>query len=160
MAVSAYGVDGLAEFRRELRALGPKWPRELTKVHKAASTRVQRRARFLARSMGGVQAHAAVTIKAYATATKASVGVSPTSAHPEAFVAFWGAEKRTGWFARPRYAGLFSQHLPWVGSNWDPGRRGQGPYAINDAVADELPKVIEEYGRGIDNLMARAFPNG
>lgn len=73
-------------------------------------------------------------------------------------VAFWGAKKRTGWYAARRYAHSTRQHPSWVGNTWEAAVAGQGPYAINAALAAELQRFLGLYGQMIDDLAHRAFP--
>lgn len=156
MAAPAIEIKGLAPLRRELKAIDKKWAGELTKVNKEAAEKVAGVARWNADAMGGVRAHASSAIRSYASGTQASIGVRPGGAHPEAGAAFWGAKRRSGWNARN--LGSRPQFPPWVGANWKAGEAGQGPYAINDAVASEAPFILNEYADMIQRLAARAFP--
>lgn len=155
MAVAAVSAVGLKELRKELKALGPQWPKELSKVHRAIAKDVQGRAKSNAPGVGRQQARMAGAIKASGTATGAALTVTQSGRYPYANVAFWGKIKRTGWYAGGHGA---AQSLPWVGANWDVGVNGQGPYALNDAVADELPKTMVAYDRMLTDLLHRAFP--
>jgi hypothetical protein len=155
-------IDGLPEFRRALKAIGPDWPKELRKVHRRIAVEGVARSRAAAGAMGGQQARFAGGISARATQTKASVGVLGGGKNPGAKGAFFGAKRRTGWYARQRYldtAGA-AQFLPWVGNTWAAAVPGQGPYAINPALAAYIPQIVEEYGEMIDDLTRRAFPEG
>jgi hypothetical protein len=152
----AIEVKGLKEFRKELKAIGTEWPKAMQKGAKAISDHVAAAAQSRASGMGGVQAKAASMIKAYATPVEASVGFpSGGVAGP----AFWGAKRHTGWYAAARYRGSPRQHPVWVGTSWEPGVAGQGPYAINDAVATETPWILEQFERVVDDVTARAFPD-
>jgi hypothetical protein len=158
-ATSGANVVGLAEFRRELRKIDSAYSTELRGVHREIAKRAQRAARAEARRMGGVQAKAANAIAASATEREARIQIRPSSRTRMANVAFWGAKGRTGWAARERYARSRRQHPPWVGNTWDVAKRGEGPYAINDALAAELPNLLEDYALMIGRLMRRAFPD-
>lgn len=159
MADPAVTIRGLPEFRRALRGINKEWPKELRKVHKKIATDAQKWAQAEAAGMGGIQSAAAKAIKAKATQSRAAVGVSGGKRVPYGAVAFWGVKKRLGWFARRRYSGE-SQHLPkWVGNTWDAAVHGQGPYAINDALADHMGDLLDDYGRMLDELTFRAFPD-
>lgn len=157
MAGPTVEVEGLRDLRRELRRLGPEWPKAMRKGFKAISDEVATRARPRASAMGGVQAKAAGKIRGYAGAAEASVG-APSGGI--AAVAFFGAKKHTGWYANPRYAGSPPQHPKWVGNSWEAGVAGQGPYAINDAVAAEVPWILAQFETVIDEVTAKAFPDG
>ena len=152
-------IVGLADFRRDLKAVGDEWPKELRKVNKAVADKARDWARGEASSLGGVHAKASPAIKSFATATQAKVGVTVGDRrYPFAAVATWGAKRRTGWYAARRYTNSPRQHPPWVGNTWDTGVAGQGPYAINSAIARHERALAEMYMDGIEELAARAFP--
>lgn len=152
-------VQGMAEFRRALRAMGPEWTRELTKVHRTVALKVAAGAQSRAASMGGVHRRAAPAIKGYANKMNARVGVSPGAKTRMANVALWGAKRHTGWYANARYSDGPAQHPAWVGNTWDVGVPGGGPYAINATVAAMTPTIIADFERMIDELARRAFPS-
>jgi hypothetical protein len=154
-------VHGLKELRAALKDLGPQWGRELSKIHRQIAKDVAARAQDRARGMGRQQRANAGAIKGSGTASAASVRVKPTSKYPAANPAFWGQIKRSGWYAA-KWAESHTgkpQSLPWVGNNWEAGVHGQGPYAVNDAVADRVPQIMDAYVEMIDDLTARAFPD-
>ena len=132
----------LADFRRDLRGIGPAWPKEVQKVNRKVAETGSALARARASGLGGVWARHAAAIKPRATAT------------------FGGSNQRSGWYANTAHAGSSGarQHPPWVGNTWQPGVAGQGPYAINDALAAYGPQLLEEWAHGIDEVTARAFP--
>lgn len=68
---------------------------------------------------------------------------------PYALGAFWGSK-------RPQFPGL-----PWVGKSWEAGVHGQGPYYINDAIADDAELIEAKLEELIDRLArtTRAFPD-
>lgn len=152
-------IRGLPEFRRELRALGPEWPRELRKANKNIAQLGAHYAQVVAHGMGGVQAKAASAIRGYANQREARIGVVPSARVPFANVAFWGAKRHTGWYERARYNDSPRQHPEWVGNTWDVAEHGVGPYAINEALAEHIDDILDEYGEAIDRLAARAFPD-
>ncbi len=154
MAVQAVSVAGLKELRRDLKALGPQWPKELSKLHKAIAKTVQVQAQSNARGMGRQQRKEAGAIKASGTQSGAALSVTQSSRYPFANPAFWGKIKRTGWYAGGTGR---AQSLPWVGSAWEVGAKGEGPYALNDAVAEKLPEIMQSYERMLDDLLHRAF---
>jgi hypothetical protein len=155
MAVQAVSVAGLKELRRDLKALGPQWGRELSKVHREIAKDVQGKAQSTARGMGRQQSREAGAIKASGTQSAAALSVVQSSRYPFANVAFWGKIKRTGWYAGGHGR---AQSLPWVGNTWQVGVKGEGPYALNEAVADRLPQIMHNYEQMLDALMHRAFP--
>lgn len=155
---SGVKVVGLREFRSDLKAIGPEWGKALADVHRQIGRRGAAVSQARARGMGGIFAEAASAIVGKGNQRDARVGVSQTKTNPMANVAFWGAKRRTGWYARQRRDGN-RQHPPWVGNTWEPAVAGQGPYAINDALAAQLPDILDQYGRMIDRLAAKAYPD-
>lgn len=152
-------VQGLTEFRRALRAMDPAFARELSKTHRGIAKRAGMASRTKAQSLGAPQRREAGAIGWSGTMTGAVVRVSQSARFPFANPTFWGRTSRTGWYAE-KWAASHSgraQGLPWVGSSWDVGVRGQGPYAINDAIADELPSIMKDYSEALDDLFGRAF---
>lgn len=156
MAEKVVEVKGLKDFRRELKVVSSDLPKELRKAQKGIADDVASRAQGRASGLGGEAAKGASLIRGYATQTQASVGFP---AGTVAGAAFWGTLRRTGWYAAARYAGSTRQHPKWVGNSWEPGVAGQGPYAINDALADFLPELDDRYLDMIEHLAAKAFPD-
>lgn len=63
---------------------------------------------------------------------------------PDAIARFFGAKRRTGWYAKGRYRHSPARQFdPWVGNQWDPGETGGRPYYIGDAVNDVVPEAID-----------------
>jgi hypothetical protein len=159
VSIDGRTVTGLKEFRKALKAIGPEWPKRLRQVHKRIGDRGAELSRGRAAGLGGVQAHAANTIKGSGTQRYARIAVGGQMGGVGR-VAFWGAKRRTGWYAAEQYQGSGQrQHPPWVGNSWDVAVAGQGPYAINAALAAYLPEAQEEYLRMIDELAREAFPD-
>lgn len=156
---AAVKVEGLKEFRRELRALdrtngNRAWSRELTKAHRDLGQMIATLSAGAAAGMGGPQAHFSGAIRGRGTQVSAKVGVLP-----RANAAFWGAKKRTGWFGAPRYGQSTGvQHPPWVGNGWTAGGPG-GPYAINETIRSNLRGIEHVYAQMIDRVTRRAFPS-
>ena len=151
-------VRGLNELRLALRRLGPEWPRALTRAHKTIAEEGAHQARMRAAGMGGVQAKAASAIKGTATERAAKISVSASGALPMANVAFWGAKRHSGWYAKPQYASGPAQHPKWVGNSWEVAVASEGPYAINPALAAYMPYLLDDFTEMIDDLMREAFP--
>lgn len=101
--------------------------------------------------MGGPWRHFAGDIKAAGGVAGARITVES-----EANAAFWGAKKRTGWNAGH---GGRPQHPAWIGNMWDAGVTGQGPYAINQALADHTDDIVDAYSAALDRIAATAFPD-
>lgn len=150
--MAAIELKGGRAFRRELKAASTdtKWNNELSKSYKRVSGFVASRSAEYARGTGGQTAHFADSVMGRARNTGAYVTVKPNAA-----TAFWGAKKRTGWNAsnpnsRP-------QHPKWIGNSWSVGVLGQGPYAINPAIAHHMPEILEEFEKAIEDVTSRAF---
>lgn len=157
MVAAAVEVRGLREFRRELRAIdktaGTKWTRELGRAHKSIGILVAGQAQGIASGMGGQQSHFASEISGRGTVTGAFVGLRGGRGS----TAFWGAKKRTGWNARN--VDSAQQHPTWVGASWRAGVAGEGPYAINDAVAQQMPQIMAQYDQAVGRVVSGAFPS-
>lgn len=152
-AGSGIKVDGLDEFRKELRraADGKTLRKEFTAEERKIAQRVAQAAR--AQASGGPQRHFASKITGKASPRKgALVGIAPV-----ANAAFWGAKKNTGWNRAAR-EGSKAQHPAWVGAAWEVGGPG-GPYAINPAIRDLSPLIPSWYGDAIDRVTRPAFPD-
>jgi hypothetical protein len=161
----AASVVGLKELRRELKKLeNPReWSKELAKVQRTVAQDVAAKAQIKASGMGGVQKHFAKAIRGRGTVLGARIAVGGRKSRnggAEANAAFWGAKKRTGFYARYRFKdSTAQQHPTWIGNSWDVAVKGQGPYAINDAIAEELPETIDKYADAVLALTRRAFPD-
>lgn len=150
-------IVGLKELQKELRAISTddaKWNRELGKANRVIARRARDDARATARSMGGPQKHFERAILGRATATEVRLQISDGNAYS----AFWGAKQdKTGWNAgnsgRPNQP-------QWVGNSWDVGVRGQGPYALNESIADNLDSYLDDMWSAVDRITAEAFPDG
>lgn len=168
-------VRGLKEFRKNLKAMGSELPKELRTINKHVADEARDMARAEANRMGSVFAKASGSIRSYATQNQASIGFNQGGI---ANVAFWGTKRRSGWYNWRRYLsnsqeGVASregwvagshgikQHPPWIGSDWDVGVEGQGPYAINDAIARGREYLDDIYLDEIGTLAhtTGAFPD-
>ncbi len=153
-------IRGIREFRRELSKIDGLWAKELRRVSKDVADQGALYSRREASALGGVHRHSQDAIRGYATANDAKVGVSAGKRFPEANVAFWGAKQRTGWYGGGQYRqSRGQQHPPWVGNNWVPARRGQGPYAINEALAKNLDRLLAMYLDMVEDMTREAFRN-
>ena len=154
-------VRGLTEFRKELKKIDEDLPKEMKAALKEAAEYVSERARTNAKLAGGVWAKAWRGITPRVAATSSGIGVNnnPPASARMAPVAFWGAKKRTGWFAAPKYAAYKSQHPAWVGNSWQGSSKSEGPYVINYTMAEEEDKVVDMFGDALDRLASKAFPD-
>jgi len=172
-------IEGLDQLRKVLaRASTPASMRtEFKDAEKKIAQRVAQASTANALSMDGVPHHFANRISGKVSRSGAAVG--PTR---KANAAFWGTKKRTGWNAysysrkkstdpvpsrvtkRPKGRGSarvigfrrgadHPNQPRWVGNRWQAGERGQGPIAINEAVADTKPLIIEWYSDEIKRVL-------
>ncbi len=123
----------------------------LRDVHREVARFAAEASRSEARGMGGLQAKAARAIRGNGNINAARLSISATARTRYASVAYWGAIRFTGWYARMTYRSTTRQHRMWVGSDWRVGVKGEGPYAINNAIAENLD-AIEDLFR--DRLQA------
>lgn len=153
------GIDtaALRALRRNVRALkpdSPEWNRKLGAAYKQAGQIIVDEARRQALSMGGVQAAMAAGIKASTSAAGVSIRVANTSRTPYALAAFYGAERRTGWYAAGRYAlSAGIQFDPWIGIRWEVGDPAEGPYAVNPAIHRRVDEAMDRWAKAISELM-------
>lgn len=150
-------VEGAAALSRALR----QFPAASKKEIRKSNLQVSRKAREWGRAAAGrgsrLESKMAGGIGAGASSKQAYLSVRNTVRSPGATVAFWGARKRTGWYAAERYQdGGRPQHPPWVGNRWQAGARNQGPYVINEMLADRLPQLQRLYWDGQVQVIRRA----
>lgn len=154
-------VEGLRGFRKALKELGPEFPKALKRAHLDVAQIAARVSQAEAGRMGGVQAKAAKAIKGRGTQSGARVGVraskSARNATAMANVAFWGAKKRTGWYAGLNSPSGKQQHPEWVGNTWDVMDPTQGPYAINRALAAHEADIFAAFDAALERLIKEAF---
>lgn len=167
---SAINIVGLNEFRADLKEVGPEWGKEVSKVNREVKNAVVKWGREDLTRLGGVHRKSARGLTGWASQKSASAGVKPGGRYPWATVGVWGALKRTGWYAAPRYArrSIMSrirrrksgtQHPAWVGADWQVGKKGEGPYGLNEAIADHVDEIAEMHRDGLLKVAARAFPD-
>lgn len=137
-------VRGLADFQRDLRSVDRRWGGELRKALKSVSEPVAESARGRASSSGGTLGKAAPSIKAQAEQRAAKISWG-SAREPWAIGAIMGAKQ-------------YPQFRPWVGSSWQIGARGQGPYAVNEAIADAEDEIVDGIGDALIELSHEAFP--
>lgn len=161
MAEPSANVVGLPEFLRELRKMDGNWDAALSLAHQKIASKGAAYSRAAARGMGGVQAKAASAIGEKHTPKRASIAVLPSRYLDEmANVAYWGAKQHSGWYRARRYANSTRQHPVWIGNSWEVAVRGQGPYAINDALASRRTELLDQYLIEISRIAHAAFPEG
>lgn len=154
MARPKVTIEGLTEFRRELRKLDDRdLRRGMTKIHRDIAILVKARAQ--AAAPGDVKR----SIGRRATQAGAFLVLKPNP--PRAFGVFFGAKRRFGWYRAGRYEhSAGKQFDAWVGNQWDPGETGAEPYYIGPAINRSIDEVINIAADGIEDLARRAFPDG
>jgi hypothetical protein len=153
-------VQGAKKFRKDLRAVDEKANRKMTDIHKGVAKHTQAAAKSNAASGGGAFAKAKSAITRLANSSSAAIGVHDTSRVPFAEATFWGAKGRSGWYAQQKYTESEGRQFPeWVGNTWTVGAPNEGPYVLNYTVAEEIPKIMDLYARGVNDLFGEAFPD-
>jgi hypothetical protein len=152
------GIDAkeLQAFRKALkdRSDAKAWQRSLASANRRAGEIIAADARRRAVALGPRGAKAAAGIQASSNQIGIRIRVANTSRSPATLATIWGAKKRTGWYSRGRYRDSDGeQHPEWVGSDWEVGEPGQGPYAVNPAIAAKRDEAIEMWAESIDRLM-------
>jgi len=137
MARAAIEVDGLREFRADLRSLssGTRWTRELGQEHRALAGVVAGWSQQTARGMGPVQRHFAPAIGGKGGATGARISIDKAQRRQQwagAQGAFWGSK-------------AYPQFPPWVDTSWVVGGPSGGPYAINRTIYERSDEIVDRY---------------
>lgn len=154
----------IKDFRKELKKIDAEWPKELAQAHRDVAKIAERVSQAEARRMGGVQRKAASAIRGRGNQRNAKLVIRPSKSKRAgtamANVAFWGAKRRTGWYAHAMFADSPTpQHPPWVGARWEVADPNDGPYAINVALYRNWDDLQAAYTAMIGRLTARAFPD-
>jgi len=159
MTNSTIKVEGMRELRAAFRKYGQevdgkRATSRLTKAYKSVSEMIATRSQAKARSGTKLQAKMAGAIRPAATVSKGpTLRVAKTGRNQAAHAAFWGQKRRSGWFAADKYKAYDGQHqkLPeWVGAAWSVGKKGEGPYAINDTIADNTERIVLDLRSAIE----------
>lgn len=129
---------------------------DIASINQVIADLLAEKSRRQATSMGGVYAKGAPAIVGAANVKAARIRVKATKQYRFAPAAFWGTKRRTGWYAARRFEGNSAQqHPPWVGASWDVGVKGQGPYAINDAIAENIEEMLDLWSERLQQLINR-----
>jgi hypothetical protein len=140
-------VVGLAEFQRELRRIGPEWPKELRKANLGVAKNVERKARARAQALGSTAAHVARSLKAAAEQRRAKVAVG-NNRFPAALGQNFGARHN-----RPRP----TSRGPVLGWNQFP-EVTEPDRVLYRTIRAEGEETLREYESALDVLHRRAFP--
>lgn len=161
MAALDLEVHGLADLRSGIEKAQKDLARENRRSNKAVAAQVVAWAQSDARGGTRQQARAAAAIKPRGTQNVARIAIDP-GAVPFALAAFFGMQRRTGWFAHPRYGRSVGRQAPeWVGNNWIAGRPGEGPHVINEkTIPEHLDEIERMYMDGYERALKAAFPGG
>ncbi len=156
-------IIGLAQFQKELRRMGPEFPKELQKVNLKIAERVARQASARAKQQGGVRAKSAPALSARGEQRNASIKIdgSKRGKYPFSLGAEFGALRRTkgkklpGGARGPRkIIGGFGE---WRGNQWTAwGNNGVG-YFLHPTIRAEREAIMVDYETMIDTLARRAF---
>lgn len=122
----AVRIDGLADLRRDLKAIDAKLPRELNKTQREALKPIATRAAALAPKQSGVLA---ASIKPFATARSAGL----RSRQPYSKVQHWGSGKVTA--SNPK--GIL------------------GTRFIYSAMESQMDKLVQDIADGFEDLARR-----
>lgn len=136
MAGESIKVEGLTDFRRELKALDASLPKEIQKANKRAAEIVADKARASFAARGGVAPKVAPSVKALASQRYAAVRIGGPQ-YPYAMGAEWGSNR-------------FRQ--------FDPSRGKQG-YSLYPTIRKERDAIVDRMGDALEDIARRAFPN-
>lgn len=125
-------IDGLIELQRSLREIDKTLPRELRKINLEAAKKVQTTAEGTARSLGGVQAKAADSIRAMAEQRGAMIRIDANK-YPYAFGAEFGSIR-------------FKQFPAFKGSGADAG------YFVWPSIRAERDEIVQMYDEKLTEL--------
>lgn len=140
-------IEGLDDFRKELKAIDKALPKEMGRINKKFSEVIASQAQAKAAAMGGVAAHVAAGIKASGRAGGVYVGLS-SSAAPAIFGAEFGGGKYGA--GNPTPAG---GHTTQFGPH-----RGRDGGALYETIRAQGVHFREDYEKALDELTRRAFP--
>lgn len=155
--LSVDSVD-VPEIRSQLKDLKRSITKEQRRANRSVAKQVETWSRSEARAAGGLAKLSAGAIKARGDAKRARLRIVPGVRTPAAQIAFWGARKRTGWYARYRYRNTRTpQHRDWVGASWRTGVRGEGPYVLNDVLADRRDDIGRIYLEAHEQVVGKAL---
>lgn len=149
MASGEVRIENLKDLRKELKKLedARPWLKEMTAANREIARDVTEWSRAAAVAMGGQQAHFAGALSGRATQIAARVevaGARTPKGKARANPAFWGRNSQGN----------------WIGASWDVGVSGEGPYAINEAIARRYVEIEARFRALIDRVTGEAFPDG
>lgn len=128
-------VEGLADLRRDLKAISADAPKELVEASKEIASFVADDARDKAAGLGGVAARVADTVKGSGTARGGAITLGG-AAHPEALGAEFGGRGRP----------TTQQFQP---------HKGRTGYFVYPAIRDNADEIESAYVEKLDDLFRR-----
>ena len=134
-------IEGLAEWRKQIKAIDKDLVKELGQAYKAIATFIVADATAKATGLGGVAAHSAQALTATARSTDVSVKLNgdkyPWSLGGE----FGGGPPRT------------PQFKAWRGNGADAG------YFLYPTIHADAQKILDAYAEAFDKVTKLAYPN-
>lgn len=155
-----FDAGDLDKFAADLADSRKALAREQRKANKDVAALVATSAQGRAASGSKLERHFAAAIKPRSTQEFGRIAVVATGANAGANTAFFGAKRRTGWYAAKRYADSTRQFPEWVGNTWPVGVPGAGPYVINETIATFRPRIDDLYADAYERAFRKAFPGG
>lgn len=149
-------VAGLDEFTASIRKASKDLGTEQRKKHRVVSTKAVGWVKSAASGGTPLERLGAADIAPSATVAAARLLIRNGPGRP----AFWGAKGHSGWYDQPKFAGSTPQFPTWVGNTWIAGKRGEGPYVINDVLADRVEEIEALYAEAYEAAVKSAFPGG
>jgi len=146
MSGTVIEVEGLASFRSSLKRADKNIDKEFGRAQRELGRLLVIDAKAKARASGTARRHFAGKITMRSNRDGLILGIRDPKMSA---AAFWGAKRRTGWYADSRYRKSTRQHPIWVGNGWQAGVKGQGPYALNDAIADNRDRIFDLYSEAV-----------
>jgi hypothetical protein len=142
--VAYASIRGVREFQQELRrleraGLGGALQKANLKLAKDAARELRR--------VTGQRLGRAISVEATATTARITFRKTPTT--QDAFVRFFGAHRRTGWYAPPRYRRSTRQHPVHVG-------KGE-PYLIGPFLRTFEQRAVDTIRQFIDRAYEDTF---
>lgn len=148
MAEQVIRIEGLNEFRRELKNIDSDLPKELRRGHKKVGDFAADRVRPFA--PGRTKA----AIKGRGTQREATLKVGHNP--PYSVAKMVGANRRFGWYGKARYrSSAGRQFQPHLGASWTPGQL----YYIGPPLMASLDDIVEIWGEMLDDLTKKAYPD-
>jgi hypothetical protein len=138
-------VEGLDEFRRELKKAERALPKAMNDLNNRVATIAKDAGQQQATAMGSVFRKVAPSFSAGRAASKAAVLLGGQR-YPMAIGAEFGARR-------------YRQFPAWRGNQYaDPLGTDVG-YMLHPAIRANRDRIINTYGDGIEKLMSTAFPS-